>query len=188
MHVTGRRLLRSLGAAKQLSGPRGVAVAPRLWAAERLASSTAAAAPASPPLSPELSQLLAEQTPGFSLTRPFYVEPALHDEDLRRVFQRSWLFAAHTCELRAPGDYQVYDISPGLSVIVARGKDGAAHAYHNTCRHRGSKLCAAEVEPGESQHRGGNSFVCPCEPRRQLIPPPSHVNAPSHSTLPRAAS
>jgi len=29
------------------------------------------------------------------------------------------------------------------SVIVIRGDDGAIHALHNTCRHRGMRLCAA---------------------------------------------
>ena len=28
-------------------------------------------------------------------------------------------------------------------VLVVRGHDGAMRAFHNTCRHRGSRICAA---------------------------------------------
>ena len=56
-----------------------------------------------------------------------------------RVFWRSWVFAGVEAEIPNRGDIKPIDIG-GAPLIIVRDKDGAVHAFHNVCRHRGSKL------------------------------------------------
>jgi Rieske 2Fe-2S family protein len=77
--------------------------------------------------------------PGMGLPRSYYVDDTVFAAEMEGVLTRGWLFAGHTCELVAPGDYVVVDVGPE-SVIVARTRTGGLAAYHNVCRHRGSRL------------------------------------------------
>jgi Rieske 2Fe-2S family protein len=88
-----------------------------------------------------LDRLIAQHTKGFALQREFQTDPGIYQLDLERIWRRGWLFAGHTCEVRRPGDYFVFDIDTD-SIIVIRGDDGRVNALHNTCRHRGMKVCS----------------------------------------------
>ena len=88
-----------------------------------------------------LAELQARR-PGMSLDRKFYTDPEFYRLDLETLFYRDWLFAGHDCEIPAPGDYFTIQIGD-YPVIVVRGRDGAIRALHNTCRHRGSRICSA---------------------------------------------
>ncbi|GAA1380440.1 aromatic ring-hydroxylating dioxygenase subunit alpha [Pseudonocardia kongjuensis] len=91
--------------------------------------------------------------PGWSLPQAAYTDPDVFDADLERVWAGGWLFAGHTCELAGPGDYLTRDVGRDR-VIVVRGDDGALHAHHDVCAHRGSRLTTAD--------RGCvRAFVCP---------------------------
>ncbi|HUS39781.1 MAG TPA: SRPBCC family protein [Pirellulales bacterium] len=50
-----------------------------------------------------ISDLIASRKPGFSLPRPFFIDPDIYRAELHPIWQKSWLFAGHECELRAPG-------------------------------------------------------------------------------------
>lgn len=63
-----------------------------------------------------------------------------------RVFDRRWLCAGHVGELREPGRYLLFELDRE-SVVVLRDRGGMLRAFHNVCRHRGSRLC---LEPGGS--------------------------------------
>lgn len=89
-----------------------------------------------------LSLLLARQ-PGYSLPQPFYTDPDLFQTDLRNLWYCDWLMAAASAEIPKSGSYLTLQIGT-YSVIVVRGNDGKIRAFHNTCRHRGSRICAAE--------------------------------------------
>jgi Rieske 2Fe-2S family protein len=80
---------------------------------------------------------------GHTLPRKFYVDPDYYQLDLENVWYRQWLFAGHDCEIPKPGDYFTLQVGE-YSIIVVRGRDGTIRALHNTCRHRGSRLCASE--------------------------------------------
>jgi Rieske 2Fe-2S family protein len=80
--------------------------------------------------------------PGMSLDRKFYCDPEFYRLDLETIFYRDWLFAGHDCEIPAPGDYFTLQIGD-YPIIVVRGRDGAIRALHNSCRHRGSRVCPA---------------------------------------------
>ncbi|MGH7322973.1 MAG: aromatic ring-hydroxylating oxygenase subunit alpha [Candidatus Rokuibacteriota bacterium] len=100
-----------------------------------------------------LDRLLAEQRPGHGLAGEFHTDPGLYQLDLERIWRKSWLFAGHTCQAKAPGDFFVFDLDTD-SVIVIRDDEGQLRGLHNTCRHRGMKVC---------QHEAGHvgRLVCP---------------------------
>jgi len=100
-----------------------------------------------------LERLIGEHKPGYALQREFQTDPGLYQLDLERIWRRGWLFAGHSCQVKRPGDYVVFDLDTD-SIIVMRGDDERIHALHNTCRHRGMKVCQAE-----SGHVG--RIVCP---------------------------
>ncbi|MGH7354347.1 MAG: aromatic ring-hydroxylating oxygenase subunit alpha [Candidatus Rokuibacteriota bacterium] len=100
-----------------------------------------------------LERLIAEHSSGYALQREFQTDPGIYELDLERIWRRGWLFAGHTCQVKAPGDYFVLDIDTD-SLVVIRGDDGRLHALHNTCRHRGMRVCQ-----DDAGHVG--RIVCP---------------------------
>jgi len=91
----------------------------------------------------EMLAELRSRKPGRTLTRPFYVDPGFYALDLEQLYYREWLFAGHDCELQKPGDYFTLQVGE-YPIIVTRGRDGAIRGLHNSCRHRGSRVCSAE--------------------------------------------
>ena len=87
------------------------------------------------------------------LPRAFYTSPEVFKADMDRVWRRHWLYAGHACQIPQPGDWMTWAIGFD-SVILARGKDGELRAFHNTCRHRGARVCREE-------QGHGRAFVCP---------------------------
>ena len=101
----------------------------------------------------EMRAELRSRRRGRTLSRPFYVDPSFYALDLEQIWYREWLFAGHDCELLKPGDYFTLQVGD-YPIIVTRARDGAIRALHNSCRHRGSRVCSAE--------RGSATrFVCP---------------------------
>ncbi|RZV51265.1 MAG: hypothetical protein EX258_03990, partial [Sphingomonadaceae bacterium] len=67
-----------------------------------------------------------------------------HDAGFFEAEKNAFLRAApqvvcHVSEIPNPGDWRKLDYL-GESVIVIRGDDGAVRAFHNVCRHRGSRI------------------------------------------------
>ena len=81
--------------------------------------------------------------PGHTLPREFYVEPDVFKLDLDSIFLRQWLFVGHDCEVQKPGDYLTLQVGD-YPIVVVRSRDGSIRAFHNSCRHRGSRICSAE--------------------------------------------
>ena len=90
---------------------------------------------------------------GFSLPRDFYCDPAYYRLDLENLFYKEWLFAGHDCEIKQPGEFFTLQIGD-YPVVVVRGNDGDIRAFHNSCRHRGSRICTTE-------HGKARRLVCP---------------------------
>lgn len=89
-----------------------------------------------------LSDLLGRD-PNFSLGQKFYTDPDYYKLDLEHIWYREWIFVGHDCELPKAGSYLTVQIGD-YPVIVVRDSQGNIRAFHNTCRHRGSRLCSAE--------------------------------------------
>jgi len=90
--------------------------------------------------SPRLQELVREHRRGGSLAQAFYLEKELFELEVGRFLGAHWMLAGHVGQIPVHGDYFVVE-ALGASLIVVRGADGAIHALHNVCRHRGSKIC-----------------------------------------------
>jgi Rieske 2Fe-2S family protein len=100
-----------------------------------------------------LQQAVASCRDGYSLPGAFYSDERIYRADIDRVWRRGWLFAGHSCEIPAAGDYFTLELDSD-SLIVIRHDDGTARALWNVCRHRGTEICS----PGSG--RVGR-IVCP---------------------------
>ncbi|MFT4126760.1 MAG: aromatic ring-hydroxylating dioxygenase subunit alpha [Gordonia sp. (in: high G+C Gram-positive bacteria)] len=97
-----------------------------------------------PIMDPMSRDLLAGRVPGLSLPAPFYTGADWFDIDIDEIFAKRWIFVAAEAEIAEPGDYLTVNFGT-RSVIVARGDDGAVHAHHNVCRHRGARLLTEQT-------------------------------------------
>ncbi|QGA56307.1 aromatic ring-hydroxylating dioxygenase subunit alpha [Brucella sp. 2280] len=91
----------------------------------------------------EMLELLTGRDPNFSLEQKFYTDPDYYKLDLENIFYKDWLFVGHDCELPKTGSYMTVQIG-AYPVIVVRDAQGGIRAFHNSCRHRGSRICSAE--------------------------------------------
>ena len=90
---------------------------------------------------------------GFSLEQPFYIDQDYFKLDMETIWYRDWLFVGHDCEIPRAGNYFTAQIGD-YPVVIVRGKDQVIRAFHNTCRHRGHRVC--------TQERGASAkLVCP---------------------------
>ncbi|WP_176082966.1 aromatic ring-hydroxylating dioxygenase subunit alpha [Martelella sp. HB161492] len=80
---------------------------------------------------------------GFTLARPFYTDPDFFRVDMEEFYYRDWLFVGHDCELPKPGNFLTLQVGE-YAVILTRGRDQQIRALHNSCRHRGSRVCTTE--------------------------------------------
>lgn len=92
-------------------------------------------------------------------TGPISVEPYISPEYFARerdmIFKRAWLYVGRVEEIPDPGDYFVKRIDvASASLLVVRGDDGIVRAFHNVCRHRGSRLV-------DDRRGTAKAFVCP---------------------------
>src|SRR5438045_5158653 len=87
------------------------------------------------------------------ISREIFVNEAIYQEELERVFARAWLFVGHESQIPAPGDFVVSGMGEE-SVILCRDRAGEVHVFLNSCRHRGMKVC---------RYDEGNTtvFTCP---------------------------
>lgn len=97
--------------------------------------------------------LISQRKPGHSLPQALYVDHDTFAFDLQAIFGRSWLMAGLECELPKPGSHMAMMVG-NWPILLTRDSRGEVHAFHNSCRHRGSILC----QPG---HGAVPKLVCP---------------------------
>ncbi|WP_434705621.1 aromatic ring-hydroxylating dioxygenase subunit alpha [Pseudomonas sp. Z1-12] len=97
--------------------------------------------------------LIEKRKARHALPRELYIEPEVFRQDLEQIWHKDWIFAGHTFELEKPGQYLTLQIGD-YPVLIIRDKSGQVRAFHNACRHRGSKVC---------EHTQGKvaKLVCP---------------------------
>jgi Rieske 2Fe-2S family protein len=112
----------------------------------------AAAVPES--LRRHLAGLLATYRPQFALPGAFFADETLYSAEMEYLFGRHWLFLASEPEIPEGGDYRTYQIGP-WPIFILRRDDGTIAAFHNTCRHRGSRILQQEAGVA------GATLMCP---------------------------
>ncbi len=81
--------------------------------------------------------LLDRPTP--TIPSHWYYDDDHYQLELREIWYQQWICVGREEQLGRSGDYLTADIGD-QSVIVTRNDEGL-HAFHNTCRHRGARLC-----------------------------------------------
>jgi len=90
----------------------------------------------------DMLNLIRARKYGHSLPQPFYTDPAFFKIDMELIWYRDWLFVGHNCEIPKAGNYFTLQIG-AYPVVVVRDRSGEIRAFHNTCRHRGSRVCTS---------------------------------------------
>ncbi|WP_163836244.1 aromatic ring-hydroxylating oxygenase subunit alpha [Spartinivicinus ruber] len=88
----------------------------------------------------DVAKMLQDRDPAYSLPQPFYNDPHLFQIDMEEIFCKEWLFVGLTCEVPAKGNFFTVDIGNN-PILVVRNQHNEIQAFHNVCRHRGSKVC-----------------------------------------------
>ncbi|TIW48561.1 MAG: ABC transporter permease subunit [Mesorhizobium sp.] len=91
----------------------------------------------------DMLRLLHGRRAGYSLEQPFYTDADFFKLDMELIWYRDWLFIGHDCELPKPGSYITAQIGD-YPVVLVRDQQGRINAFHNSCRHRGSRVCNAD--------------------------------------------
>ena len=68
-----------------------------------------------------------------------YTSQDFFDEEMERMWTRTWQWACREEHVADPGDYYVYEVGPN-SVLIVRDANGEIRAYVNACLHRGTKF------------------------------------------------
>jgi phenylpropionate dioxygenase-like ring-hydroxylating dioxygenase large terminal subunit len=82
-----------------------------------------------------------------------YVDRAVYEEELRRIWRRTWVYVGHESEVPQRHDFVMKCLGPE-PVIMTRDADGRVRLLLNRCSHRGNQVC--------TKARGNASvFTCP---------------------------
>jgi len=77
-----------------------------------------------------------------TLPSPLFRDPAVYEREVARLFRRSWQCVGRADELPFPGSFRTVEVA-GSGVLLVRNRAGKLRAFHNVCRHRGTRLVEA---------------------------------------------
>ena len=83
-----------------------------------------------------------------------YFSQELFELECETLFKTHWQFVCHVNEAAEIGAYVTFDVA-GERALVIRGHDGILRAFHNLCRHRGSRIVP------EARGVCNKAMVCP---------------------------
>ncbi|MGW5645982.1 aromatic ring-hydroxylating oxygenase subunit alpha [Saccharopolyspora sp. NPDC003752] len=95
----------------------------------------------------------ADLVSGDRVAGRLYTDPQIFEQEMARIFERTWVWVAHESEVPKPGSFKSTYVGR-QPVIVTRDRKGDIHTLLNRCRHRGASLC--EKPKGQA-----NGFTCP---------------------------
>ncbi|UTW02097.1 aromatic ring-hydroxylating dioxygenase subunit alpha [Amphritea atlantica] len=85
--------------------------------------------------------LINQRKPRHALSRELYRNEDVYQQDLEQIWHKEWIFAGHTFEIEKAGEYMTIQVGD-YPVVIVRDDNGNVRAFHNACRHRGSRVCA----------------------------------------------
>lgn len=78
---------------------------------------------------------------GTTIPGEYYIDAKHYANDEDFMAENFWIMADHWSRIPKPGDYFVFEFGRAESVIILRDQANQVKAFHNVCRHRGSRLC-----------------------------------------------
>ena len=90
-----------------------------------------------------------------SLPASFYFDPGHHQLEMTRIWYRNWIYVCRSSDIDTARTFRTLEVGD-QTILVVRGEDRVARAFHNTCRHRGAALC--RTSEGRFSSAG---IVCP---------------------------
>jgi Rieske 2Fe-2S family protein len=94
------------------------------------------------------------ERPASTIPSHWYFDADHYQRELRAIWYRQWVCVGREENLEQTGDYFTTEIGD-QGIIVTRSTEGL-RAFHNTCRHRGARICTAET----GRFRNGR-IICP---------------------------
>ena len=92
---------------------------------------------------------------GGTIPAEYYLDEKWYARDEHYLKQNYWWVVDHEDRISQPGDYFLFQFGRGDSIIVARDDKGSVNAFHNVCRHRGSRLCLHDENLPSEAGAGG---------------------------------
>ncbi|MBV1876160.1 MAG: Rieske 2Fe-2S domain-containing protein [Pseudomonadales bacterium] len=89
----------------------------------------------------------------YRLDRRVFTDPALFEQEMKYIFEKTWLYLCHESQLAKPFDF-ITTYMGRQPVIINRNKDGQIQGFINACAHRGAQL--VNVSKGNKR-----IFACP---------------------------
>ena len=86
------------------------------------------------------------------MSRRIFIDDDIYQQELERIFARCWLFLCHESQIPRPGDFLSTYMGED-PVLVTRNSNGNIGAFLNVCRHRGNRVCRADVG-------NASAFIC----------------------------
>lgn len=83
-----------------------------------------------------------------------YFNSDLFEMEAETLFRRHWQLVCHVSDLPEKGQFLTFDLVDERAIVI-RGDDGVVRAFHNLCRHRGSRVVSEESGVCK------NAIVCP---------------------------
>ena len=71
--------------------------------------------------------------------RSVYVDAAIFEAELTRIFERSWVYVGHESQVANPGDYYAARLGRH-PVVLLRGADQKIRVLFNRCLHKGAQI------------------------------------------------
>jgi phenylpropionate dioxygenase-like ring-hydroxylating dioxygenase large terminal subunit len=88
-----------------------------------------------------------------TISREIYVNQAIYQQELEQIWARCWILLGHESQVPNPGDFAICRMGEEEVIMVRDRKDKKVHAFLNSCRHKGMKVC---------RYDDGNTLVFTC--------------------------